>query len=337
MFQLIQSSPPVPNQETSQDGDPDIQKSLLQLLDQLTMLSHLPSQQCQVHLEAPMVTPNPSSRINRLDSLKLPQPVMFQLTQSSPPVPLQETSQDGDLDIQKLLLQLPNQSTMLSHPPSQPCQVHSVAPTEILNLSLLKEKNQEFNQEILLPLSHLKLPDGLLLTQTPTPHNPSSKSQEFSQVISLPLSHLKSPDGLLQTQTPTQHNPSSKSQVFSQVISPLLSHLKSPDGLLLTPTTHNPSSKSQEFNQVISLPLFHHKLPDGLLLTPTTQATGILFLKNQEESPQTTQNSQKNQPLEHQSQTVEQDSVNHIEDTTLFNKEPTLKELVESPSDSEIY
>jgi len=159
---------------------------------------------------------------------------MSQLTQHSPPEPLQVTSQDGDLDIQKLLPHQHHQSTGLSHQLNQPDQVHSEVLTEILNHSLLLPQIIQFSQ-LIKPLE-LTLMDQF---QDSENHTTSNKNQVSSQEILLPLSHRKSPDGPI-------HILSNKNQESSQEILLPLSHHKSLDG-----PTHMLSSKNQEFNQVI--------------------------------------------------------------------------------------
>ena len=77
------------------------------------------------------VTPNLSLLELSLRSLQLP---TYQPTQSLPLVPLQETNQDGDQDIQSSQLQYRPQSTGLFHQPKLK-QDHLEDPTVILNHS----------------------------------------------------------------------------------------------------------------------------------------------------------------------------------------------------------
>ena len=133
MFQKIQDSLLEPLQETSQDGDLDIQSFQLQFFHQSTLLFHPPTDHLLEQTLPLTEILNPSFLNN---SLKLPQITMFQKIQDSPPVPLQETNQDGDQDIQSSQLQSSHQSTGPSHPPTDPSLDHSPLPMETLNHSL---------------------------------------------------------------------------------------------------------------------------------------------------------------------------------------------------------
>ena len=201
-----------------------------------------------------MVTPNLSLPSN---SLKLLQPVTFQLTQLLPPVPLQETSQDGDLDIQKLLHHQLHQSTGLSHQPNQPDQDHSEAPMVTPNLSLLLPQIIQFSQLVKLP--ELTLMDQFQDSENHTISNKISlllpQIIQFSQQVKLPELTLMD-----QFQDSENHTLSNKNQVSSQVILLPPSHQQLPDGLIKIL-----SNKSQVSNQEILLPPSHQQLPDGLI------------------------------------------------------------------------
>jgi hypothetical protein len=124
----------VPLQETNQDGDQDIHQFQLLLLDQLTLNNH-PLMELLLELILPlMVIPNPSSLTL---SVKLPQLVMFHLIQYSLLVLLQETNQDGDLDIQLFQPLLFHQLTGLNHPLLDLLPDHLLSPMEIPNHSML--------------------------------------------------------------------------------------------------------------------------------------------------------------------------------------------------------
>jgi len=135
--QLTQHSLPVQLQEISQDGDLDIQSSQQQRLFQKTRLCHPLTENLPVHLLLPTVILNHSLPEIMLDLVKLPQPQTSQLTQHLLPVPLQETSQDGDLDIQKSQHQLFFHKIRLCHLQTERLPDHLLLLTVILNPSLL--------------------------------------------------------------------------------------------------------------------------------------------------------------------------------------------------------
>jgi len=137
MSQQTQISLPEPQQEISQDGDQDIQSSQQQRLFQKTRLCHPLTENLPVHLLLPTVILNHSLPEIMLDLVKLPQPQTSQLTQHLLPVPLQETSQDGDLDIQKSQHQLFFQKIRLCHLQTERLPDHLLLLTVILNPSLL--------------------------------------------------------------------------------------------------------------------------------------------------------------------------------------------------------
>jgi len=328
-FHLTQFLLPVPLQETNQDGVQDTHHFQFQSKDQSTGPNHPPLDPLLDHLLLLTETHNHSLLTPSLKSLQLP---TSQLTQNSPLVPLQEISQDGDLDIHQFQFQSKDQSTGLNHLLTDPSLDHLLLPMEILNHSLLTPS--------------VKSPQ--LTTSHLTQHLPLVPLQVTNQDgdLDIQLFQLQSKDQLTLLNHP-QTDPSPE-------LTLLLMEILNPSSLTLSvkslqpPTFHltqdSPLVPLQVTNQDgdLDIQLSQNQLLDqltGLNHLPLDQSldhslplTEILNLSSLLELPQIMLNGQNHYQLE-LPMTHNQDLEHHTEVTMPLKL--MLNLLVEFQSDSE--